>query len=145
MKDSTKSFEKVPINNVFLYSFTPSSFFLILERIQLLNRSTLCSIHLVLSAMQKSSALVHMALRILLLFVCDKSLGFCRLASYRISGLLSDAKVMLTSGNSVQDLTGVCHGVSSHISHSSVPAQSVHSAITSICADAQCTESKIEK
>lgn len=39
---------KIPVNNVFLYSFIPSSFFLILERIQLLNRSTLCSIDLVL-------------------------------------------------------------------------------------------------
>lgn len=64
---------------------------------------------------------------------------------YRISGLLSDAKVMLTSENSVQDLTGICHGVSSHTSYSSVPAQSVHSAIKSIGADAQYTESKIEK
>lgn len=46
---------------------------------------------------------VHMLLRILLLSVPEKSLGFCRLPSYRISGLLSHAKVMLTSGNSVQD------------------------------------------
>lgn len=77
MKDLTKSFEKVPINNVFLYSFTPSSFFLILERIQLLNRSTLCSIHLVPSTMQKSSVFR----RILLPSVLEKSFNFCNLPS----------------------------------------------------------------
>lgn len=47
---------------VFLYSI---GFFLILERIQLLNRSTLCSIHLVPSTMQESSA-----------FTCSEGFSF---------------------------------------------------------------------
>lgn len=99
---------------VFVFLYSIKIFFLILERIQLLNNSTLCSIHLVPSTVQKSSVFIHMVLRILLLFVSEKSLGFCRLPSYRMPSLLSDTKVMLTSGNSAQDSMDIFCGVSSH-------------------------------
>lgn len=120
-------------------------FFLILERIQLLNRSTLCLIHLVLSTVQKSSVFTcsegfsfHLFLR---------SLGFCRLPSlqdFRFAFLCQGCAYKWEYRTNIP--WTFFSGLSSHTVPLFCPCINlVRRAIASICADAQCTKSKIEK
>lgn len=129
---------------VFLYSI---GFFLILERMQLLNRSTLCSIHLVPPTMQKSSVFTYSEGFSFPLFL--RSLWvFSDFPVYRISSLVSYAEVVLTNGG-IQDQYRMGIFQWRKFSHSLTLLLSlhdlVHSAIASICADAQCSRSEIEK